>query len=52
MSKPTPKGEVEGDVAGGCPGTHPRGKLRGLAGRLSWPTPRGEVERCGHKGGV
>ena len=29
VSRPIPKGEVEGDLAGGVsPGPHPRGKLR------------------------
>ena len=34
FSRPTPRGEVEGDLAGGggSPGSHPRGKLRGI-----WP---------------
>ena len=38
VSRPTPKGEVEG----GCgPGPQPRGKLRGIWSR---PTAKGEVE--------
>ena len=46
VSKPTPKGEVEWNLAGGgSPGPHPRGKLRGIwPGRVSRPTPKGEVE--------
>ena len=31
VSRPTPRGEVEGSGPRGCPGPHPRGKLRGLA---------------------
>ena len=33
VSRPTPRGEVEGSGQGGSPGPHPRGKLRGLV----WP---------------
>ena len=41
VSRPTPKGEIEGDLAGGgSPGPHPRGKFRGIWSR---PTPKGEV---------
>ena len=39
VSRPTAKGEVEGDLSG--PGPQPRGKLRGVWSR---PTPKGEVE--------
>ena len=28
VSRPTPSGEVEGDLGGGSPGPHPRGKFR------------------------
>ena len=47
VSRPTPKGEVEGDMPGwggrgvGSPGPHPRGKLRGIWSR---PTVKGEIE--------
>ena len=42
VSRPTPKGEVLGDlVEGGSPGPQPRGKLRGIWSR---PPPKGEVE--------
>ena len=47
VSRPTPKGEVEGDQAGGSPGPHPRGKLRGIwlgglqAHTLGVPAPGG-----------
>ena len=30
VSRPTPRGEGEGDLAGGAPGPHPRRKLRGI----------------------
>ena len=50
-SRPTPKGEIEGDQiqahtqgghwGGSDPGPHPRGKLRGIRSR---PTPTGEIE--------
>ena len=50
-SRPTPKGEIEGDQVqahtqggnwgGSGPGPHPRGKLRGNRSR---PTPKGEIE--------
>ena len=50
-SRPTPKGEIEGDQVqahtqvgnggGSDPGPHPRGKLRGIRSR---PTPNGEME--------
>ena len=50
-SRPTPKGEIEGDQiqahtqggnwGGSDPGPHPRGKLRGIRSR---PTPKGEIE--------
>ena len=44
VSRPTPRGEVEGSGLGGSPGPHPREKLRG--GGVSRPTPgRGEVSR-------
>ena len=45
VSRPTPKGEVEGDLAGGGPlGPHPRGKLRGNWPRgVSRPIPRGSA---------
>ena len=46
VSRPTPKGEVEGDQAGGGSlGPHPRGKLRGI-----WP--RGVSRRPHTRGGV
>ena len=42
VSRPTPKGEVEGSGLGGAsPGLHPRRKLRGLAWGVSKLTPRG-----------
>ena len=51
-SRPTPKGEIEGDQiqahtqggnwGGSNPGPHPRGKLRGIRSR---PTLKGEIER-------
>ena len=51
VSRPTPKGEVEGDQVqahtrggnwgGSGPDPHPRGKLRGIRSR---PTPKGEIE--------
>ena len=51
VSRPTPKGEVEGDLVqahtqegswgGSGPGPHPRGELRGIWSR---PTPKGAVE--------
>ena len=51
VSRPTPKGEAEGDLVqvhtqvgswgGSGSGPHPRGKLRGIWSR---PTPKGEVE--------
>ena len=42
VSRPTPRGEVEGSGGpGGSPGPHLRGKLRGLAGGVSRPTPGG-----------
>ena len=44
VSRPTPRGEVEGSDLGGYPGPHPEGKLRGLAWGVSRLTPRGEVE--------
>ena len=48
ISRPTPRGEVEGDLAGGggeSPGPHPRGKLREIwPGGVSRPTPKGGVE--------
>ena len=31
VSRPTPRGEVEGSGVCGSPGPHPGGKLRGLA---------------------
>ena len=41
--RPTPKGEVEGGLARGSPGPHPRGKLRGIRpGGVSRPTPTGD----------
>ena len=50
-SRPTPKGEIEGDQiqahtqrgnwGESDPGPHPRGKLRGIRSR---PTPKGEIE--------
>ena len=43
VSRPTPRGEVEGS-GGGCLGPRPGGKLRILAGGVSRPTPRGDVE--------
>ena len=49
LSRPTPKGEIEGDQVqahiqggnwgGSGPGPHPRGKLRGIRSR---PTPKGK----------
>ena len=46
VSRPTPRGEVEGDLAGGVsPGPQPRGKLRGIwPGGISRPTTKEEVE--------
>ena len=51
LSRPTPKGEIEGDQVqahtqggnggGSGPGPHPRGKWRGIRSR---PTPKGEME--------
>ena len=41
VSRPTPRMELEGSGQGGSPGPHPGGKLRGLAGGVSSPTPRG-----------
>ena len=43
ISRPTPKGEVEGSGLGGSPVPHPMGKLRGLAWGdwVSRPTPWG-----------
>ena len=38
LSRPTPKGEIEGDQV---PGPRPRGKWRGIRSR---PTPKGEME--------
>ena len=45
VSRPTPRGEVEGDLArGGSPGPHPRGKLRGIwPGGSPGPHPRGKL---------
>ena len=50
-SRPTPKGEIEGDQiqahtqggngGGSDPGPHPRGKWKGIRSR---PTPKGEIE--------
>ena len=43
VSRPTPRGEVEGSGLGGVSRPTPRGKLRGLAWRVSRPTPRGKL---------
>ena len=45
VSRPTPRGEVEGDLAGGgSPGPYPRGKLRGSGqGGSPGSHPRGEL---------
>ena len=44
VSRPTPKGGVEGSGLGESPGPHPGGKLRGLAwGRSPGPHPGGKL---------
>ena len=53
VSRPTPRGEVEGSALGGSPGPHPGGKLRDLAWGVSRPTPGGEGCSPGpHLGGI
>ena len=47
VSRPTPKEEVEGDLAGGSPGPHPRGKLRGIWSR---PTAKGDLVQAHTQG--
>ena len=39
VSRPEPRGEVEGSGLGGSPGPHPGGKLRGLAHTWGSPGP-------------
>ena len=46
VSRPTPRGDVEGSGLGGSPGPHQGGKLRGLPGGLQAHT-QGEVEVSG-----
>ena len=42
VSRPTPKGDVEGDLARGVSRPTPKGEVEGdLAGWVSRPTPRG-----------
>ena len=45
VSRPTPKWEVEGDLARGVSRPTPKGEVEGdQAGGVSRPTPKGEVE--------
>ena len=46
VSRPTPRGKVEEDLARGSPGPHPRGKLRGIwpGGWSPGPHPRGGLQ--------
>ena len=45
VSRPTPRGEVEGDLARGVSRPTPKGEVeRDLARGVSRPTPKGEVE--------
>ena len=44
VSRPTSKGEVEGDLAGGSPGPHPKGEVEGdQAEESPGPYPRGKL---------
>ena len=44
VSRPTPRGKVEGDLAGGVSRPKTKGEVEGdLAGGVSRPTPNGEV---------
>ena len=53
VSRSTPRGEVEGDLAGGVSRPTAKGRLRGIwPGGVSRPTPKGEVEGDLARGGL